>query len=118
MHHIRCVRTSLDIDDDVLSAAKELAASRNTAAGRVISYLARQALTRSLEADKLPTRNGFPVLPRTGKVITSNSSTISWKMTSNRVRALLDINLLIASFDRAIPVAAVRSAEPQHLVVI
>jgi hypothetical protein len=70
MHHIRCVRTTLDIDDYVLSAAKELAASQKTTAGRVISDLARQALTRSLEADKLPVRNGFPVLPRTGKVIT------------------------------------------------
>ena len=70
MHYIRCMRTTLDIDDDVLSAAKELAASQKTTAGRVISDLARQALTRSLEIDQLPIRNGFPVLPRTGKVIT------------------------------------------------
>jgi hypothetical protein len=63
------MRTTLDIDDDVLSAAKELAARQKTTAGRVISGLARQALTRSLEADKLPIRNGFPVLPSTGKVI-------------------------------------------------
>ena len=68
MHYIGCMRTTLDIDDDVLSAAKELAARQKTPAG-VISGLARQALTRSLEADKLPIRNGFPVLPSTGKVI-------------------------------------------------
>jgi hypothetical protein len=70
MQYIKCMRTTLDIDDDVLAAAKELAASQNTTAGRVISELARQSLTRSLDLDKLPVRNGFPVLPRTGKVIT------------------------------------------------
>ena len=55
------MRTTLDIDDDVLQAAKELAASRRTTAGRVISELARKALepTRAVRE-----RNGVPVLPR------------------------------------------------------
>jgi hypothetical protein len=64
------MRTTLDIDDDVLAAAKELAASQKTTTGRIISDLARQTLTRSVDLEKLPVRNGFPVLPRTGKVIT------------------------------------------------
>src|ERR1039458_1233278 len=38
------VRTTLDIDEDVLESAKELAARRRTTAGRVLSELARSAL--------------------------------------------------------------------------
>jgi hypothetical protein len=62
------MRTTLDIDDDVLHAVKELAAGRNVTAGQVISELVREALTRP--ADALPTRNGFPLLPRTRAVVT------------------------------------------------
>lgn len=39
------MRTTLDIDDDVLNAAKQLAKKRNSTAGEVISGLARIALT-------------------------------------------------------------------------
>ena len=39
------MRTTLDIDDDVLAAAKELAKATKTTAGEVISGLARKALT-------------------------------------------------------------------------
>jgi hypothetical protein len=39
------MRTTLDIDDDVLAAAKELARSQHTSAGRVVSQLLRQALS-------------------------------------------------------------------------
>ena len=38
------MRTTLDIDDDVLQAAKELAANRQTTAGKVLSELAREGL--------------------------------------------------------------------------
>lgn len=55
------MRTTLDIDDDVLQAAKELAASRGSTTGQVISSLARQAL-QPARASRL--RNGVPVLPR------------------------------------------------------
>jgi hypothetical protein len=41
------MRTTLDIEDDVLLAAKELARRGGTTAGRVISHLLRQALTQS-----------------------------------------------------------------------
>ena len=39
------MRTTLDIDDDVLQAAKELAAAEKKTAGQVISELARKGLT-------------------------------------------------------------------------
>jgi len=65
------MRTTLDIDDDVLLAAKELAAMRKTTAGQVISDLARQALIGPTRQDKPEYRNGFRLLPRTGTVITS-----------------------------------------------
>ena len=39
------MRTTLDIDEDLLAAAKELARRRGTTAGRVVSELLRRALT-------------------------------------------------------------------------
>ena len=66
------MRTTVDIDDDILTAAKQLAKKRNSTAGKVISDLARQALTRSPGAEEEPRyRNGFRLLPRTGQIITS-----------------------------------------------
>jgi Arc/MetJ family transcription regulator len=59
------MRTTLDIDDDVLAAAKELASGQKTTAGRVISDLVRKALTES-SSKKLRYRNGFAVLPKRG----------------------------------------------------
>jgi hypothetical protein len=40
------MRTTLDIDDDILEAAKELAEAENKTAGQVLSELARKALTQ------------------------------------------------------------------------
>jgi hypothetical protein len=55
------MRTTLDLDEDVLQAAKELAAARGTTAGRVVSELAR----RGLEVRHRPTvRTGVPLLAR------------------------------------------------------
>ena len=66
------MRTTLDIDDDVLTAAKQLAEKRKSTAGEVISELVRQALTTSSIPDEEPRyRNGFRLLPRTGTIITS-----------------------------------------------
>jgi len=39
------VRTTLDIDDDLLAAAKELARRENSTAGQVVSRLLRRSLT-------------------------------------------------------------------------
>ncbi len=54
------MRTTLDIDDDILQAAKELAALRGTTAGQALSELARRALA---PAGRARVRNGVPVLP-------------------------------------------------------
>jgi hypothetical protein len=62
MRDDRTMRTTLDIDDDVLQAAKEMAASRRSTAGKVLSELARQALQPARTAARL--RNGVPLLPR------------------------------------------------------
>ncbi len=40
------MRTTLDIDDDVLQAAKERARRERSTAGKVLSALARRALTK------------------------------------------------------------------------
>ncbi len=61
---ISAMRTTLDIDDDVLQAAKEIAANRAATTGRVLSELARKAL----EPKGAPrVRNGVPLLPRRPK---------------------------------------------------
>lgn len=54
------MRTTLTIDDDVLVAAKGLAALHRKSIGKVISTLARQALQP--QAPSHPTRNGVPLL--------------------------------------------------------
>jgi hypothetical protein len=66
MQYIRCMRATLDIDDDVFAAAEMLAAGKDTTIGKVISDLARQALDRPLVISDLPLRNGIRVLPRRG----------------------------------------------------
>ncbi len=40
------MRTTLDIEDDVMNAIKELAKRENTTAGALVSKLLRQALTQ------------------------------------------------------------------------
>ena len=64
------MRTTLDIDDDVLIAAKDLANAQNTTAGKVISDLARHTLTQPLAGGMLAFRDGFPVLPKRGGMVT------------------------------------------------
>ncbi len=63
------MRTTLEIDDDVLAAAKELAAGRKTTAGKVISDLVRKALTES-PTRKVMYRHGLAILPKRGGVVT------------------------------------------------
>jgi hypothetical protein len=55
------MRTTLAIDDDVLAAAKEMAANERKSVGEVISALARQAMRPNPSG--LATRNGVPLLP-------------------------------------------------------
>lgn len=74
------MRTTLDIDDDVLSAAKELAKRQNSSAGRVVSQLLRRALT----GQAMPTQDskddasghesvaGFRPFPKGRAVVTND----------------------------------------------
>ncbi len=64
------MRTTLDIDDDVLLAAKEVAPERGVPAGKILSELARRSLQRS-KASR--TRNGVRLFPyrRGAPVVTS-----------------------------------------------
>ena len=70
------MRTTLNIDDDVLSAAKELAAKERKTAGKILSEFFRRALhapaaARSkASATKYLMKNGIPVLPSRGEVVT------------------------------------------------
>jgi len=64
------MRTTLDIEADILQAAKEIAAKEKTTAGVVISRLARQGLAPTPRR-KARMRNGIPVLPPTGRLVTS-----------------------------------------------
>lgn len=64
------MRTTLDIDDDVLQAAKELAAREKSTAGKVISDLARRELGGKEPSGQ--TKNAVPVFPRRGDIITAD----------------------------------------------
>ena len=68
MRDVRSMRTTLNIDDDVLRAVKELAKLEATTAGQVLSDLARQSLER--RRGKASVRNGVPLLSaRSGSTI-------------------------------------------------
>jgi hypothetical protein len=54
------MRTTLDIEEDILLAAKEIARQRGVPVGKVVSELARQALTRQAAG---ATRHGLPLFP-------------------------------------------------------
>ena len=83
MHHriwcasIGCMRTMLDIDDDVLQAAKELAEHEGRTAGQVLSDLARRGILcrNSHEEDSgdepFVMKNGWLVLRSRGRIVTS-----------------------------------------------
>jgi hypothetical protein len=67
------MRTTLDIDEDVLQAAKELARAEGKTAGQVLSELARKALTQpedQLDMSKIEIVDGIPVLPSRAAVVT------------------------------------------------
>lgn len=65
------MRTTLDIDKDVLYATKEIAAREKKTAGAVISDLLRKSLTQTSSGESVVYRNGFPQIPTGGKIITS-----------------------------------------------
>lgn len=66
------MRTTLDIDEDVLQAAKELAAREQKTAGKLISEWARRGLRSPPDSPPEPVMaNGFEVLPVQGRLITN-----------------------------------------------
>lgn len=72
------MRTTLDIDDDVLFAAKELAAKERKTAGKVLSEFFRRGVQSANTDSNGPKsgqpytmKNGIPVLPSRGEVITN-----------------------------------------------
>ena len=59
------MRTTLDIDTDVLAAAKELARQQNVSAGQVVSQLLRRVLTGQAENSTIsPDRFGVSICCR------------------------------------------------------
>jgi predicted transcriptional regulator len=60
------MRITLEIDDEVIAAAEKLAKARRTTVDQVISDAAQNDLGRAQRI----IRNGFPVLPKTGRVVT------------------------------------------------
>jgi len=69
------MRTTLDIDDDVLEAAKERARRDRTTAGAVISALARQALNAGygpLSAGEPEVFYGFRPIASRGNIVTDD----------------------------------------------
>lgn len=65
------MRTTLDIADDVLQAAKEIAAREKSSAGAVISRLARTGLNMPAKGAGRKFKNGVPVFPaRPGEIVT------------------------------------------------
>lgn len=61
------MRTTLAIDDDVLAAAKGLAAQQRKTVGEVISDLVRKSLSSRAPGGKL--RNGIPLLSVAGDAV-------------------------------------------------
>lgn len=64
----KLMRTTVDIEEDVLHAAKEIARQRKITVGRVLSDLARRSLTRKPPVSKKHSLPLFPVQPDAGPV--------------------------------------------------
>lgn len=68
------MRTTLDIDDDVLQAAKERAKREGKTAGAVVSELARIALTSGpsiAPSSAFRSVHGFRPFPKRGGLVTN-----------------------------------------------
>ena len=72
------MRTTLDIDDDLLAATKEMARNEGATAGQIVSRLLRNSLTGAEQAAREPARRrpavaGFRAFPaRPGVVVTND----------------------------------------------
>jgi hypothetical protein len=70
------VRTTLDIDDDVLLAVKELARRQRSTAGAVISELARQELRAPASSSGLSPASFFGFRPFSSRGASVSDETI------------------------------------------
>ena len=72
------MRTTLNLDDDVLAAIKEIAGQRGNTAGAVASDLIRASLTASRPRDdgqairEFEAEFGFPPTPKRGGLVTND----------------------------------------------
>lgn len=71
------MRTTLDIDDDLLAAAKEMARNEGATAGQIVSRLLRNSLTGAervarSSARRSPTVAGFRAFPARPGVVATN----------------------------------------------
>ena len=57
------MRTTLDIEDDILQAAKELAVRDRSTAGAVSSRLARERLQGPANSKNLTVKDDIPIFP-------------------------------------------------------
>lgn len=74
------MRTTLNIDDDVLLAVKDIAAKENSSVGRVVSRLVRLGIQQPYrENPKITYRNGVPILPSRGVVVTNEMIDRIWE---------------------------------------
>ena len=62
--------TTLEIENDVLAHAEKLARAKGTSTGKELSELARVGIQQKLDRPKWEWRNGVPVLPATGELLT------------------------------------------------
>lgn len=67
------MRTTIDLDEDVLTAAKVMAARAKQTPGKIISEVFRRGLRSSVTKGKrrrAGTAAGFEVIPAKGRVVT------------------------------------------------
>ena len=69
------MRTTIDIEDDVLAAARELARMQNVSAGQVVSRLLRNALAGETVQGRIETQRigGFRPFPARGSIATNDN---------------------------------------------
>jgi hypothetical protein len=80
------MRTTLDIDDDILQAAKELARAEKKTAGQVLSELARKGLTQPTQAAGLGEESVPPYVMKDGwYVLTGREGVVVTKELVDRL---------------------------------
>lgn len=58
------MRTTIELDDQILEVVRDLAHVENRSMGKVLSDFAREALIKRVPPAGLLKRNGVPLLPR------------------------------------------------------